>query len=165
MTSDGILVQYDGFDEDVYIPEKVGDITIKTIGLSRRNEHESGSILRDGSQKVKSFHITDTVENIIPEAFGKINSLENIYVDAGNLYYKSEDGILLTKDGKELLSVPRARTEFEFPKSVEVIGGFAFAENGNIKEIIIQDGPTTIGKYAFSDCNGFTTIIIPFPAS
>lgn len=149
---DGVLLQYDGFDEDVYIPEKVGNITVKAIGLSPQNEYETGYIVTQVDQKIKTIHLPKTVETVCPEAFLWNYGLDNFYVDNDNPYIKAVNGLLLTKDGKQLLAVPKHKSDVIIPKGVEVIPPLAFWDSRNVKELILPDGVTTIGEKAFYSC-------------
>lgn len=52
-------------------------------------------------------------------------NLKNIIVDAENLNYMSENGILFSKDKSKLISYPAGKTETQYliPSSVKSIGG------------------------------------------
>ncbi len=100
----------------------------------------------------------------------------NIEGDKGN-YYSSLDGILLNKDGSEILYVPinftpKADGVYEIPAGVNKIAGGeisttegdrknggAFAGCLNIKTLIIPGYVTEIGKNAFRNCYRITELI------
>ena len=73
-------------------------------------------------------HVPDSVGEIEPSAFGCCFFLKNIEVDENNLFYKSVDGVLFSKDGKKLLAFPAGRMDENYivPEGVEMIGENAF---------------------------------------
>lgn len=107
----------------------------------------------------------------------------NVIVDSDNPNYSSEDGVLLDKTRKKLISVPIHRTSYTIPKSVEIIGYNAFSDcseltqvnipsylkeigdyafaGTSIKEINIPNSVTSIGKKAFLNCWNISEIVIP----
>lgn len=60
-----------------------------------------------------------------------------------NAYYKVEDGILYTKDGKTLVSIPVGKVfdngVFEISNGVENLGELSFSRNKSVKEIVVPD--------------------------
>lgn len=59
--------------------------------------------------------------------FGEAYNWKYIELKEDNSYYKVEDNILYSSDGKKLILVPTGRTgEFNIPESVEEIKGNAF---------------------------------------
>jgi len=78
----------------------------------------------------------------------RIENLENIVVGENNPYYSSFEGNLYSKDGKILLKVMPAKTEYTFPDSVEKTYILAseydfskytpFTYNANLKKINIS---------------------------
>ena len=74
---------------------------------------------------------------------------DNIFVSDENPYFKSVDGILFSKDGKELIRYPKNRTDtsYRIPEGVEKIYKNAF-DNTFLEQLIL---PTTL-KF----CSGIT---------
>ncbi len=105
--------------------------------------------------------IPATVNEIGECAFCGCKKMMDFYVAADNPKYKSESGLLLSKDGKVLLSVPGGRTNVIIPASVVKIGVGAFALCSGLKDVTIPVGVTYIGDIAFYDCSGLTNITIP----
>ena len=64
-------------------------------------------------------------------------------IDERNKYYKTEDGILYTKDGSVLVSIPRGKkfqdNTYVMPQTVSVLGELSFSRNRNIKTIVLSD--------------------------
>jgi hypothetical protein len=71
--------------------------------------------------------------------FGDCTQLTALQVMDGNEHFQSQNGLLYSKDGKNLLSVPVGRRG----------------------ALTIPEGVTAIAKSAFSGCNQLTTIKLP----
>jgi hypothetical protein len=98
-------------------------------------------------------NLPTTVTEIGGEAFAS-ESLLRINVEAGNPAYKSENGVLLSADGKTLICHPRGMDEFVIPEGVEVIGNGAFEGCSNtVNTIVLPESVTVIGDNAFSNIN------------
>ena len=115
-----------------------------------------------GCSKLREINIPAQVDNIHGEAFGSCAELKNITVSESNAKYKDINGVLYTKDGKELVLYPRGKTDeiFVIPKDVESIADYAFS-CCQLTTITIPKGVTSIGKWAFSACVNLTSIVIP----
>jgi len=83
-------------------------------------------------------------------------------VDANNAYYKDIDGNLYTKDGKTLVqyAIGKTATTFTIPNSVTSIGDWAFDDCDNLTSVVIPDSVTSIGDYAFYYCDSLTSVVI-----
>ena len=89
---------------------------------------------------LESITIPQGVYTIYGEAFEFCRSLKSIEVAAGNKYYKAEDGILYTKDGRYIL---------------------AYAIGSDTEELTISDGVEQINKYAFNGANSLKSVTLP----
>ena len=85
---------------------------------------------------MKSVSISSSVTNIEEYAFAGCGGLMSFNVDARNLVYCAQNGLLCSKDGKTL-----------------IVG-----VNG---EVVIPSGVTNIGHCAFEGCDGLTSVTIP----
>lgn len=138
------------------------------------------------SLKIKNLKIPKNVKEIQFLSLGS-SSLENIYVDPDNKYFKSIDNVIFSKDGKSLVFYMRTKTnkQYEIPKevkticdgafsrneyleeliipsnSVESIGDYAFNHSENLKTVRIGEGVTTIGINAFEDCKKLEEVFLP----
>lgn len=94
--------------------------------------------------------------------FNSCISLEAINVADGNAVYRSEGGMLLSKDSTVLIAYPAgAKSEsLEIPEGVSEIGFGAFLNCDNLKSISIGGNVRTIGASAFSQCDGLVSIDI-----
>ena len=78
---------------------------------------------------LQSITFPASLTKITPDAFRVCNSLRTIYVDEGNTVYSAQNGILLSKDGTELVYFPNSQTEsttVTLPESVTTIGARSF---------------------------------------
>ena len=105
--------------------------------------------------------IPSSVTSIAYTAFSDCNSLTNITVDVNNKYYKDIDGNLYTKDGKTLIQYANGKedTSFIIPTGVTSIGYYAFLDCDNLTSITIPSSVTSIGNDAFYHCDSLTTVI------
>ena len=77
-------------------------------------------------------------------------------VDLDNIYYKSVDGILMSKDGKTVIACPIGKTgSLAISDTVTTIGDYAFFGClGCTDSLIIGDNVITIGDWVFAGCGG-----------
>lgn len=149
-----IITEYKGEDTRVTIPSKLGGKTVKglgdnSIGISRL-----------------AIDIVDIPKNLVyisPSAFSECTTATIYSVNGYNPVYKSEDGIIYSKDGKTLLHYPSGKkdTSVSVPGDVEAIGGYAFANNEKVTQIKLPSGVAKIGSYAFWGCDNLNKINFP----
>ncbi|MBR5468642.1 MAG: leucine-rich repeat protein, partial [Firmicutes bacterium] len=94
-------------------------------------------------------------------AFGGCNNLEGIYVDEDNPYFKDVDGIVYTKDGKELVACPGTVEVLVVEEGTEIIRNSAVNHNWNLVSVTMPEGVTEIGTYAFGVCYSLEDVTIP----
>lgn len=87
--------------------------------------------------------------------FSYCYNLEKIEVDPKNARFCSEDGVLFSKDKKELLTCPAGKTDkiYKVPDEVKKIWPNAFAFNKYISEVQLPDKLKYIGREAFLNSN------------
>ena len=145
-----VITRYNGAGPDVIIPEILDGYRVERI--------EYGA-----------FYNIDTLRSVtIPAsikdadmAFSYCENLENIYVDQNNETYVSVDGVLFTKDMKDLVTYPGAgAAEYEIPYGVVNICYDAFA-GSSIAQVAIPDTVEVIGAHAFEGCESLKYINLP----
>ena len=112
---------------------------------------------------VKEIIIPGSVRGIAEYAFWGCTALEKITVDKDNSKYKSENGVLFSKDKKILVVYPNGKKDksYSVPVATEVLFESAFTDNIYIEEVILPDGLLEIGYFAFNSCSALGKIIIP----
>ncbi len=120
----------------------------------------------------EAIQVTNTLEKIvIPAGVTQIDegaiywnyALTNIEVDENNKNYMSVDGVLFTKDGKNLICYPVAneRSEYTVPTGCEKIGNYAMSQASNLIGIHINEGLTQIGDFGVYNCRNLKQIGLP----
>ena len=102
-------------------------------------------------QSIETVYIPASVKEIEEGAFFSTFSLKEIVVDEANANYKSENGILLSKDGTLLLAWPDGieGKELVIPDGVKRIGEYLFY--GRYDEgysVVIPEGVEEIGTFS-----------------
>ena len=102
--------------------------------------------------KLQVVSIPASLEEIKAPCFIGCDSLTAIHVDAANLNYCAEDGLLFDKQKTILLAYPLAcqNKRFILPESVTKIGDLVFYEAGEYPQtVILHAGVTNIGYQSF----------------
>lgn len=157
---------YYGNEVDLVLPNSI----VTAANISWANVGKLTSLKLPENASFTSFSLSN-IRNIIGEliipktitsitlptnsSYGGSWNLTSFKVDADNPNYKSEGGVLFTKDGSCLVSYPYKKegVAYTVPAGVTSIGDYAFYNDDNIETIIIPSGVTTIGKHAFDDCS------------
>ena len=167
------LVNYPGGKSDTSYTIPDGVVTIGDYAFSSSNQLVSviipegvktvGSHAFSLCTKLESVAIPASVTSLGESAFSECEGMKEFSVADDNPNYKSVDGTLLTKDGKELMYYPVAndRTEYVIPDGVTTIDGFTFRSAPNLTSVTLPEGVTSIGDAAFSFCTALTSINIP----
>ncbi|MCR5315567.1 MAG: leucine-rich repeat protein [Bacteroidaceae bacterium] len=103
---------------------------------------------------LRDFTVEKNVKEIADNAFDDCTSLQRYFVNPENISYRSENGILYTKDLKILKRCPQALFSdiLLLPDEVETIAPNAFDGCINIKQFRLPKTLISIGNSAFSDC-------------
>lgn len=169
-----IVWNEEGFEE-IILHEGVEGIT--TEYGKKRFMHVKQSVLR-------KIYIPSTVKNLMTGIFFNCTDLESLVIAENNHYFKTVDGAIYTKDGKELVSVPDwNRENFSIAEGTEIIGegcfwrfdmlekihipstlriveSRAFDNCSSLKEVCLPESLEEIGTRTFDDCDSLTTIRI-----
>ena len=176
--SDGkaTITGYSGVGGDITIPSTLGGYPVKAIGayafvnceqLTSVSISESVTEIGDCAfflcVNLGSIYIPANVTKIGNQAFGYCSSLSGIYVDVENICFKSDAGVLYTKNGETLICYPAGKSDKSFGvfSGVTTIGAYAFAECSALEAIAISEGVTEIEVDAFCGCDHLKVITIP----
>ena len=154
------IVGYKGKLEDLVIPEKYSNKVITGIdpmAFSGCSQIKSVTI----SKNIQSISLNNKSCNMNP--FYDCIYMKNIYVDEGNRYFASVDGVLYNKSKTELLFYPsyKSNSSYTILDSVTKIEVGAFQRNGIVTEVILPKNIKTISKEAFLECTSLQKIEIP----
>ena len=112
-------------------------------------------------ESLSSVYIPASVMTIGGSVWGGCKNLNDFYVHNNNPNYCAVDGILFSKDKKELAYFPIKRTgTYSVPVGTEIINSFAF-DGSNLEGIEIPESVTEIGRCAFQGLQNLTEITIP----
>ena len=146
-------------DYAFYYCRKIGEVTIPD---SVTNIGSSSFI---GCDNLTTVTIGSGVMNIKSDAFLRCSEMTAFKVSSGNATYSSTNGLLLTKDGKTLVSVPQGVAgSLTIPDGVTCIGRHAFLACSRLSSVSIPNSVSTIMDYAFEGCDNdsiFDTKTIP----
>ena len=110
-----------------------------------------------GCTALKSINIPKSVESIDDDVFSDCDSLAAITVDADNPNYSSKNGLLLSKDGSELIS--GVGGDVAIPDGTRVIKRHAFAGCDKLLSVTIPPSVRTIEPWAFDSCKNLKSIV------
>lgn len=149
-----VIVEYFGEDFRVEIPSRLSGKPVKGIGENAIGESMLAIDIVD---------IPKSVVYIDPSAFAGCTTTTIYTVAESNPVYKSEDGVIYSKDGKKLLHYPSGRLEdsITVKNSVEVIGGYAFANNEDVVKITLPSSVNAISAHAFDGCDKLNSLNLP----
>ena len=95
-------------------------------------------------------------------AFCNAGKLEAFAVDSGNAHYKSEAGVLYTRDGRTLVAHPAGKNgTYDIPDGVTRIAGGAFYGCGGLTAVTIPESVESVGDLAFMFCTGLARLYVP----
>ena len=107
-------------------------------------------------------HLGKSVETIGENVFLNSDSLTSITVDEENPYFMVDDGVLYSKDKRELLYCPKNFSGiYRVAEEVKRIGKSAFRNCNQLSEIVLPEGLEVIGDTAFYGCTQLKQISLP----
>lgn len=111
---------------------------------------------------LQAIKIPPAVGTIGKSAFFGCKVLAGIEVDANNSTYKPEQGVLLSKDGSQLLCYPakKAEKQYQLPSTTTTVAPYAFAGAEQLQEIEVGAQVKTIGEWAFMYCTALRQITL-----
>lgn len=107
-------------------------------------------------------HLGKSVETIGENVFLNSDFLTSITVDEENPYFMVDDGVLYSKDKRELLYCPKNFSGiYRVAEEVKRIGKSAFRNCNQLTEIVLPEGLEVIGDTAFYGCTQLKQISLP----
>lgn len=143
-------------------PDKVHDLQIPERFLGDLDDIFQFEY-EDGLLNVKTIHITGKADRPVVFTLRGAPKLEEFIVDSTCAFHCSIDGVLYSKDQKELIRCPSKMEKWIVPTSVNIekIHKDAFRGCKNLKKIWIPDSVAEIGDSAFSGCEKIKVFNIP----
>ncbi|MBQ9769429.1 MAG: sigma-70 family RNA polymerase sigma factor, partial [Clostridia bacterium] len=114
----------------------------------------------NGCENVKELWLPETIEDINPYAFDTCRQLEEIAFFSNNPVYSTAGNCLIDKSSKTL---KRGFKSSVIPTdgSVTSIGYYAFSGCEGLTSITVPNTIKSIGELAFADCTGLKSLTIP----
>ena len=135
--------------------DKLADVTISD-GVKKLGKRAFA-----GCDALTSLEIPASVEEM-SGAIAECENLTTISVAPENAYYCVQDGVVYSKDGKDLVVYPQiGETSVVVPDGVLSIEDYAFACHENLEHVQLPNGIINIGNYAFHNCSKLTNVTIP----
>ena len=176
MIEDGYLYNKDGKELIYVVPTK------KTISINEDVETIKRDAICNGS--IIELIIPDNVKTLEGAFLRNTYALKKIYIGVGvshlegftnanlpngwelimasdNPYYKVEGNLILTKDGKEVVTFINKVQSQTIPEGVEKLQEYAFNNFTTVIEIKLPNTLKEIGSGAFNNCTSIVEIQIP----
>lgn len=104
--------------------------------------------------------LPSTLVNYGTRVFSTCKNLTEILVADGNENYRSENGVLFSKDGTVLIAYPNGRQQEScaVPEGVVTIANDSFRESVYLKSVSIPSSVRTVGEFAFYYCCKLNTV-------
>lgn len=127
----------------------------------RHGEHAVSRVCRKGDvvSNVSCLKIPASITDIEFSAFECCRTAD-IIVDKQNPEYKSADGVLYSKNGKNLIRYPQRKSNYSFtvPELVTKICESAFEDCEYLHEAEVPESVQVIGGFAFNRCDNLECV-------
>lgn len=140
-----VITEYEPKEKDVVLPEEIDGNTV--VGLD--------DFLFTQQSGIETVTIPANICHIGASAFYG-TSIKEFFVDAGHPMYKTEDGVLFSKDGIALIAYPPEKegNSYTVPDGTEELYHGCFASCNDLSEINLPDTIIYIDSWAFA----YTTV-------
>ena len=153
------IVTGNGINSFDYLPIK-DNTTLKSITIGNKIT-EISSTEFSGCTGLTSVTIGSGVTTLYGSAFSDCKNLESVIIDENNTSFKSSGNYILSKDGTKLVFWFGNLTELTIPDGITSISSSAFSGCTGLTSMTIPNSVTSIGNYAFENCTGLTSMTIP----
>ncbi len=117
------------------------------------------------SYSEKEFYIPSSLADVDAQAFTGLKEITAFVIGEGNPGFSVRDGILLDAEGTTLIAYPNGRVNEDgsviLPEGISTIGEFAFYGSWDMTSIEIPEGVTRINESAFASCSNLTSVKLP----
>ena len=166
------ILQYDGFQPDIVVPERIDGYPVTAIGelAFYYGERYSKSPVRSitlphSLERLEDFSLeslNSLTEITIPEnvsyigrlPFAECPNLTAINVDSRNQCFQSQDGVLFDKSMETLIAYPtNGQKKYVVPEGVKTISEYAFtySRSRGVTALLLPSTLETVGEGAFGD--------------
>lgn len=136
----------------VLLPEEERNVTVpSTVDWEGVTYNVKGIVAESGSKWIETIVIEEGVTDIHYTAFDSMANLKSLEIKDPNANLKSEDNIVFTQDGTEIVFYTPYKTEttYTIPDTVTCVNA-SFAGVQYLKEIIVPDSVTKIAEGCLS---------------
>ena len=154
--------------EEINLPENLIEIgswafsgcsSLKTISIPNSVTDIDYGAFQSCSSLV-NIYIPESVTEFdkVGSIFSGASSLQSINISENNPYFKSMDGVVYSKDGKNLICYPEGQSDLKFniPINVTKILSGAFQNNNSLASIYIPKNVLDIEYYAVAYCDALS---------
>lgn len=173
-----------------YSVTRIGSVALSMIPINNLRIPESVKVIEGAafvnSPELQCVEIPASLDSIAVGAFEGCKALKAFKVAQGNARYKVANGILYSKDGRDLVLCPPAKTgtvivlapakvikagafygckqilAVTFPSGLEVIGERGFANCFGLKRLTLPNTIKLIGHRAFLGCTALNSVTMPY---
>ena len=142
---------------------EIGQNSFSGCSIKKLNFLEGTKTIDSGMVLCKDvlteINIPNTVMTIESDALSNCTSLESIVVGANNPIYHSSGNCLIETNSKTLI-LGCKNSVIPIDCSITSIGDYAFYNCTGLTSVIIPDSVTSIGRYTFKSCTGLRSITI-----
>ena len=110
---------------------------------------------------LKTFHVGPALKETGIGFVCANKNLESITVDPANSVFKTEGNYLINTATRQLAAATYFTGDFIVPDGVEEVTGYVGYQNKNLTSFKAPASVRKIGKYAFDNCSGLTSIEFP----
>ena len=114
----------------------------------------------EACKSLTTVHLSASVASI-DKMFAKCSSIKNVTIDSANENFSMAEGkpIILNLEGTVIKYAYGRLNEIVIPDGITEIGPYAFSGQTDIESIVLPKTLKTIGTYAFNNCVGLKSVV------